>query len=735
VTFIQISDRFWLKHVVYVAERYPWNMARFEHFTDDILIDLDAKTMRRLRERISLDSNSEVPEALQDGRLLFQCNRDSPDLILDPITFGERPYRLPSQYGIVVGKRYFVFEDYGKICSTDLIEASSIKSISNLESYLLHSNRLQRVDQSNSFVIFTEIEEVPLLLFQFLRDHSIIADSICESLPPALDPSYWPSMNIGKIAWLYTVDVNGIDFKAWWLFSFDSSYHLESADRLILSKNFSDSYFEVRDGDSGEIVAKHPLTFPHPNGVVLDTVLLNSGCIVYCKIGHPESVLIDAIEPGKIVMSNSGPSRLHWIYRPEKRLYCVSRDENAFTIGNMPGTIEFRNRDTNAVVATWKGKSLFGDSRPLGFIKDAEILVATDNEQRFLKIDMNNGRAIETIDPYQSWHVLIAILILSSFAWLILHAISCEHLRIPRLLYATIPLVILWMLMSIRLASIGCPDFAERISYQTMNSIACLIPIAVAIELWPASMSKLWALLVFVLSLGSEAILIHKLQQGSVGPVGDLWLLFVICGSLVIMGLLFRFLHQLIGSLRRFKSWRFELMPALFWITVAAIAFTVLKMVLKMNRVFDIEHWSEHARSFLYSMLGMSLWYLLSRSSYGFLHKLLFSALWIAFVTLLLTCVCLPYLDPIIYPLQIAEELFYSCCATLPISILCFAYFVPIPRWLTRFSKQRLAVRGSYSVVGSPGIKPGAALQIGRWKVRGSHSVVGSPGVKPGAAP
>jgi hypothetical protein len=683
--FIRVDDRFWVRSILYAQNRDydSWRPPQNNVANDD-LIDLDQRSMTPLRP-VLFSEPLDTPHVLKNGTLMYHSHNSDRALILNPRSAKTTQVQIPTGKGIFIDGRFFVYTSGQWLYSTDVIEPSPAKRIK-----LPLFQYVTRVDDSPHVLLWTNLENVMGARFYNIRKESPLLDGTLRLmgnygiLIEYLEVDAWGLLS------LYKIDTDGAHWKSTWASSYANFYAGKTSHGLIETPSLFSNRIDIRQASTNKIMAMHPLVIRNEDGAYSSPGELWLGALKY---NFPDSgyILIDPTQPGRVILPLKSTSWPYYDYDSSRQVYWVHNDPGSRDF--WPSGIDIRDRDTSRIISTWKSEKWFGSSQPLGFGSDDSTLFATDDYKCLLAIDVKTGKEVLRIEPYSNWLVPFSLLTLSAFVWYISFVLSCEQLRIPKLLQPLAPLMMVLALVLIRLSSIGHPEFVERFSYQTIMAIAFLVPTFLAIHIWPNYMPKVALLLGLTFLTATWGILVVKFRRSDFSPIETSWSVMIAFSSAVLLMVIFLPIRQLTKGLLQPKIWRLSLSPTLLWLTLACIAVGSMKHFFFRDGFFSIYPWVDFSRILFYPVLILSLWWIIACQHSGLRHKTAISTVWIAHLCLLRLSACQTSPDSSDPLIELTEDFFYSCCATLPVSILCFAYFVPIPRWLTRFSKQRLAVR------------------------------------------
>ncbi|MBL8870885.1 MAG: hypothetical protein JNK90_13890 [Planctomycetaceae bacterium] len=693
--FQRLNDQLWLKISKFPnARELVWGRNSDDIESDEILIDLGKQSTTRLRKHVSIETKSE-PSVLQNGLLAYYVvNETRAFLIVNPQTFETTVVEVPSPNGEFVDGRFFLWQVDKKIYSIDLLNPSTPKHIE-----FPAIQHFVPVDQSQNVIISCDLV-------------TFVKENLSRSSPKTVaNPDFAIAENLVvnfldnlHLNWslhsIYSVNQDGLHWRTSWLTSNPEYYRPRTSQGLIASGAFFGNRIEIRSASTGKVIALHPLKVVTSDGEVSDYGHLGFGALQY-YLPSTRLLLVDPRKPGRLLVpAHTKPSPLYH-YNNDTPLYWTAKPPRNGRVVLGMELVEFRDRNSSEVVATWKSNLWPDKSFVLGAGHNNETVVVTDDWQRLMTVNMKNGRTLGTVVPLNTWLAPLLILGICCFVWFIACTIACELLRIPHFLQSTVLLMSVLALAWIRLSTIGHPDFEERISVQTVLAIAFVLCTNSAHHVWPRQMNTVAILLSTVFAVLAILVLNHKQDKNLFTPIQAAYFLAVGCSALLITGALGISINWARKINKASFYWRFSISPLLFWLTFFTITLFLLRFPFAYDTVYEIEPWEKIARFLPHPLLAITLWYILHWKLTGFMRKILICAFLIMSVTLIRTLVCLQETSSSEYMWQLREELFYACCATLPISILSCAFFLRLPRWLRHRAKRWLAIRSSSTILSS----------------------------------
>lgn len=683
--FIRLNDRLWLKHSRFSDSRSAtWRRNYDSTSSDDTLIDLEQRSSRRLREYVSIETTSE-PWVLQNGILAYKSReKDKSFLIVNPNTFETTLTAVPSLDGEFVDGRFYACRIDKKIYSVDLLSSSTPKQVE-----LPVIKDFIAVEKSPHVIISFDIATLLNELLSksdldFIERHDV---TIFENIALALMSGLHLNWSFHS---LYHVDEAGFHWKTTWLTSIPEYFRPKTSQGLIATAALLGSQIEIRSASTGKIIAKHPLRILGPNGEKSDYGQLGSSGALQYYFPIAKLSLIDPMQPGRTLVPEQSKPLPFYDYDHKSRLYWTAQGlKDRATIFGFE-VIEFRDRDSAEIVATWKSNRQPDKSFVFGFGPNSETTAISDDWQRLMVVDMKTGKTLLSVAPYDNWLGTIVVLGVFCCAWFVAYKVSCEMLRLPRFWQYAAPLSILWGLAWIRLKTTGNPAFNERISIQTILAIVSVILTSIAFQIWPRPMRQASHLLATLFAGLAILVLNYKQSRNILDSLETIWFVANGCCALVIFGLTSLCIQNIRRSPESVFAWRFSLPPAIFWLTLVMSVFALLKFTFEGDSIYKIEPWREITRFLVYPMLAISLWNIVHWKKASLLRRTLVVACLISFVTLIRTLVCVrPHtISELEWVIQ--EEVFYSCCASFPTAILTIVCAMPIPHWLRKRAKLRL---------------------------------------------
>jgi hypothetical protein len=685
--FQRLNDQLWLKISKYPDSReLVWGRNSDDIESDEILIDLGQQIATRLRKHVSIETKSE-PSVLQNGLLAYYIAKETRAfLIVNPQTFERTSVEVPTPDGESIGGRFFLWQVDRKIYSVDLLNSSAPKYIE-----LPAIRHFIPVDQSQNVIISCDIVTFVKELLSKSGSKTVanpdftIAENIVVNFMDNLHLNW-------SLHSIYGVDQEGLHWKTSWLTSIPEYHRPRTSQGLIASGAFFGNRIEIRSASTGKVIARHPLKLVTAEGEVSDYGQLGFGALQY-YLPSARLLLVDPRKPGRVLVpAHTNPSPLYH-YNNDSPLYWTAKPRKDGRVALGLELIEFRDRNSSEVVATWKSTLWPDKSYVLGIGQNNETAVVTDDWQRMITVNMKNGETLFTFVPLNTWLIPILILGICGFVWCVAYTVACELLRIPHFLQAAVPLMLLLALAWIRLSTVGHPGFEERISFQIVLAIAFVFCTNGATHVWPRQMNIVAIALITAFAALAILVLNYKQDRDLFTPIQAAYFLALGCSVLLIVGALGISIHWASKLNKGSFYWRFSISPLLFWLTFFTVTLYLLRFPFAYDTVYEIEPWQKIARFLLPPLLAITLWYVLHWKRLGFMRKVLICAFLIMSVTLIRTLVCLRETSPSDYHWELREELFYSCCATLPTAILSCVFFMPIPGWLRHRAKRWLAIR------------------------------------------
>jgi hypothetical protein len=681
VDLIRVSERFWVKHIEYIPQRGPiyWRGPRGSNAAT-FLIDLEHKTLERLQCKIPIDhTHKALP--LANGTLLLHAQEPYQVVIYDPQTSEVRVKYLPTNIGLLVNSRFLICENYRELTLIDLLVDTPLTQAIVQRFYC--NIQLRTVEQSSHLLISNAIEDAIWDYIDTLRAHSLVLDGILYVLDQLNVSSVFTIELPWKLHSLYFVAPDGLERIASWLGRSDMDDDLSSANGLVSSTHYSGKYIEIREASSGTVVETHPLPVTDINGTTPPFATSLEGALVH-RFPNWRATAIDPLEPRKVLMSGRCETWPAILYDRSLSVYCTIAFDGPISCRIAPGIIQFRDRETTQIIASWRGEKWLGQVEFLSFENHGSTLIATDDRQRLLKIDTNTGRVIDRFEPNTIWFTPLSLILLGGSVWYLSLSIATQQLRLHGSIRAIISLAMLWTLATIRLRSIGDHDFTERFAFQTLVAIVTLLAFAVAEYLWRKSILRLHAILLISSSILAIGVVIHKLQQSWPAALENIsWVAFIASGLLLILGVT-QLAQMLFSSGRQRNEWQLSNQTLVFLITMISLCAAAVRYCFAGNSIFEATPWVELAQLLCYPMLGMGIWRILQLSRSHTLYKLTACFFWFLLVTVFRISFSLGNIDTIGHMWQLKEETIYSFCATTPTATLFLAHYLLLPRALIK---------------------------------------------------
>lgn len=686
--FIRIDDHRWIKHTNYSISRSKrWGVGEASDYSDDVLIDVNQQLMSRLRTTIPLESHSE-PTALKNGSLLFwTVKKDkSRSLIVNLNTSTVKSFEKPAARAFVVDGQFLVFLQDDELSCFDLLTQTPGKPIR-----LWFPQNLSEVTGSPHVMTWGSINSLLDDDIASPRIRSILLNTLLHLLGQyGLLLDYFVWMDAGFIS-LYSVSTEGLQWKTSWITGNTNRCTL-TMHGLIQRIPLHNDRIEIIRASEGKVIASHPRQMRNQQGTISHPAWMWFGGIVYSFPGEG-SMLMDATQPGRVLQLHNPDRSPTFDYDPNFEFFWTANHYDTATKGVRKETIDIRSVKTGDIISTWLNNMGDYSGQILGFSEDSRFLVATDNQHRVLKIDVNTGNVVATIEPFRKWLAPLALLCLCNILWYVAYSVSCEQLRIPIMLRAAFPFALLLALALSRLYAIGHPEFTQRVSYQSLLAIVFVFAIHVATHFSPSSTSKASMILVLTFLINATRILIHKYQKDWFESVESMCGLVIVCCVAATLFLIYHSLRKLRQAFQQSTYLRFSLRSALFWLTLALIVLASTKHFFRGTPLFDYDNGLDFTRLFIQPMLGTSLLFIVTRPKTGLVITVLQCIAWISLITVIHTLIFSRSLNSNNFLVHLQEQFFYSCSCTIPISVLSFFFFLPTNHWVKRLSKASIGVR------------------------------------------
>lgn len=681
VDLIRVSERYWVKHVEFIPQRGPiyfrappcYNAATF-------LIDLEHKTLERLQCKIPIDPTRK-PLPLANGTLLLHALEPCQVVIYDPQTSEVRVNYLPTYIDLLVNGRFLICEKYRELTLIDLF-ADTPLSEAIVEKFYCDI-QIKAVEHSSHLLVSSAIDDIIWDYLDTLRAHSLVLDGILYVLDQLIVSSGFTIERPWKLHSLYWVAPDGLERITSWLGRSDLQAGLSSGNGLVCATHYSGNYLHIREASSGKVVATHPLHIRDANGTTPAFATSLAGAMFY-RFPNGRVIAIDPLEPQKVLMSGQCVTWPAILYDRSSSVYCTIAFDGPISYRTAPGIIQFRDRETTQLIASWRGEKWLGQVELLSFENQGSTLIATDDRQRLLKIDTNSGTVTDSFEPNTNWFMPLSIILLGGAVWYLALSIATQQLRLHGSIRAIISLAMLGSLATIRLQSIGDPDFTERFSFQTLIAILTLLAFVGAECLWRKSIPRLHACLLISSSVIAIGVVIHKLQHA--WPV-ELeifgWVALMVSVLLLLFGIA-QMAQKLSSSGGQRNKWQLSNQTLVFWITAISLSVAAVKFCFTKNSIFEPTPWVELAHILCYPLLGMGIYRILQLSRLHTLYKLTACVVWFLLVTVFRISFSLGDVDSISYMWYLKEETIYSFCATTPTATLFIGHYLPIPRGLIK---------------------------------------------------
>lgn len=400
VDLIRVSERFWVRHIEYIPQRGPIYFRRPPcSNAATFLIDLEHKTLERLQCKIPID-HTHKPLPLANGTLLLHALESYKVVIFDPRTSEVRVKYLPNNRGLLVNGRFLICEDYRRFTLIDLFADTPLTQAIVEKFYC--DIQITAVEQSSHLLISIAIDDAIWDYLDTLRAHSLVLDGILYVLDQLIVSSGFTIELPWKLHSLYCVASDGLERITSWLGRSDLQADLSSCNGLVCSTHYSGNYLHIREASSGKVIATHPLQIRDTNGTTPAFAISLEDAMFY-RFPNWRIIAIDPLEPQKVLMSGRCETWPAIVYDRSLSVYCTIAFDGPFSHRTAPGTIQFRDRETTEVIASWQGEKWLGQVEFLSFENQGSMLIATDDRQCLLKLDTNTGKVIDRFEPYKSW--------------------------------------------------------------------------------------------------------------------------------------------------------------------------------------------------------------------------------------------------------------------------------------------------------------------------------------------
>ncbi len=691
--FVRVDEHTILKHTWYKSGRRELH-SQSESYADSYLIDLQRKTCQRLPFD-KFHSYSD-PSTLTNDKLLFRnlgprfFEKDSPPLLivdrntLESALLAEVPLNIDS----LVNGRYTVHCDGNKFYTFDLLNQGAMH-----EQDLLLPGNVSAVDGSPHAIVTTTTSDIldcllskletfsPAVERAGIEDLQILAYSL--GLYELIRSSW-------QLVTLYAIDEEGPHWVTTWIASTVRGSLLSTSQGLIESNSFDDAHIEIREASSAKIIAQHPVEIRNHTGAMSFPCQLKNGVLDYrSSMGH---ILVDPRRPGKVLGSCKTGEISRVVYSANRSYYCCPRDEDLGLLENRPGTLEIFRQDTAELITSWKGKSWLGHSTPLGFADNDESLWVTDDEQSTYKINTLTGEVLDQFNPNRRWYLPLFMLCVCVCLWCLTYITACSQLRIPYPLAAIVLVWLAWNLCSLRLESVGNPNFNNRLSNQSLIAILCFGVLLLPIRILPASVSRLSTCHAIGFIIMCETILVCRFLYDHYSGIEYQIVTLIVGCTLLVVTIVVTTILKLKSRDNQRKPWQLSLTPVLFWIAVCSLVIAIFTFIFKTAKPTSLEPWLGLVRFFFYPTLGLGLWQIFYSSERALLFKMAIASVWLGFLVILFVCLHLQNVpDPYFFS-EINEKLLMGCYAAVPTAVLFIALSMPFPRPIRRWCKKHLNV-------------------------------------------
>lgn len=682
-SFVRLDDHTFLKQTIY--QRSGRRGFSESDYADKCVINLTKKTYQRL----PFDKFHEFtdPVGLRNGSLVFKDN-NSRLLIVDPNTLESMITKAPASHDSIVNGRYAVHCDGNKLYSFDLLNQSVFR-----EQDLLFPGSVSAVDGSpHAIVTITTWDFLDLFLSTLPHGWAVTDQHEMESMEaPAFPLDLYDIVpNSWQLVTLYAIDEEGPHWVTSWIASTLNHSSPTSSHGLIESISFDQKHTEIREASSAKIIAQHPVEIRNQILVMSFSYGLNHGVLEYrSRTGH---ILIDPRRPGKVLGSCKPGAISRLVYSANRPYYCCPKDEDPFLFENSPGTLEFYRRDTNEQTASWKGNSWLGHSTPLGFADNDEDLWVTDDEQTFYKVNTLTGEVLDQFYLHSGWNWPLFVMGFCACLWCLTYITACSQLRSPYPLAAIVLLWLAWNLCSLRLESVGNPNFNNRLSNQSLIAIVCFGGLLLPIRILPASVSRLSTCLAIGFIIMCETILVCRFLYDHYRGIEYQIVTLIVGCTLLVVTIVVTTILKLKSRTNQRKLWQLSLTPVLFWFAVCSLVIATFTFAFKTAKPTSLEPWLGLVRFFFYPTLGLGLWQIFYSSKRALLFKMATASVWLGFLVILFVCLHLQNVPDPYFFWELSEKLFIGCYAAVPTAVLFIALSIPFPRPIRRWCKKHLNV-------------------------------------------
>lgn len=698
---VRIDEHTLLKHTRYKSGRRELN-SQSESYADSYLIDLQRKTCQRLPfDKFHSFSD---PKTLTNNKLLFRNSgprffeeATPPLLIVDPSTLESTLLAgVPLDIDSLVNGRYTVRCDGNKFNTFDLLNQGAMR-----EQNLLLPGSVSAVDGSpHAIVTTTTLDILDFLLSKLETFSPVVERAGIESLE---DLAYSLGLyelvrNSWQLVTLYAIDEEGPHWVTTWIASTVRGSLISTSQGLIESNSFDDAHIEIREASSAKIIAQHPVEIRNQMGVIFFSYGLYNGVLDYrSRTGH---ILIDPRRPGKVLGSCKPGAISRLVYSANRPYYCCPKDEDPGLLENRSGTLEIFRQDTTELIASWKGNSWLGHSRPLGFADNDTTLWVTDDEQSIYRINTLTGEVLDQFNPNRRWYLPLFMLCVCVCLWCLAYATACSQLRIPYPLAAIVLLWIAWILCTLRLESVGSPFFEDRLANQLPIAILCFGVLLLPMRILPAAVSRLSTCLTIGFIIMCETILVCRFLYDHYSGIEYQILTLIVGCTLLAVGIVVTTILKLKSRDNQRKPWQLSLAPALFWIAVCSLVIATFTFPFKTAKPTNLEPWLGLVRFFLYPTLGLGIWQILQSRNRGLLFKVATSSIWSCFIIILFAYLNVQKTPAPYFLWELCDKLFIGCYAAIPTAVLVGALSMPFPLPTRRWCKRRLIISKIHTATG-----------------------------------
>lgn len=682
-SFVRLDDHTFLKQTIY--QRSGRRGFSESDYADKCVINLTKK----MYQRLPFDKFHEFtdPVGLRNGSLVFKDN-NSRLLIVDPNTLESMITKAPASHDSIVNGRYAVHCDGNKLYSFDLLNQSVFR-----EQDLLFPGSVSAVDGSpHAIVTITTWDFLDLFLSTLPHGWVVTDQHEMESMDaPAFPLNLYDIVpNSWQLVTLYAIDEEGPHWVTSWIASTLNYSSPTSSQGLIESISLDQKHIEIREASSAKIIAQHPVEIRNQMGAMFFSYGLYNGVLDYrSRTGH---ILIDPRRPGKVLGSCKPGTIFRMVYSANRSYYCCPKDEDPFLFENSPGTLEFYRRDTTELIASWKGNSWLGRSTPLGFADNDEDLWVTDDEQTFYKVNMLTGEVLDQFYLHSGWNWPLFVMGFCACLWCRTYITACSQLRIPYSLAAIVLLWLAWNLCSLRLESVGNPNFNNRLSNQSLIAIVCFGGLLLPIRILPASVSRLSTCLAIGFIIMCETILVCRFLYDHYRGIEYQIVTLIVGCTLLVVTIVVTTILKLKSRTNQRKLWQLSLTPVLFWFAVCSLVIATFTFAFKTAKPTSLEPWLGLVRFFFYPTLGLGLWQIFYSSKRALLFKMATASVWLGFLVILFVCLHLQNVPDPYFFWELSEKLFIGCYAAVPTAVLFIALSIPFPRPIRRWCKKHLNV-------------------------------------------